>query len=79
MTNKPLTRKLLAVLLAVVILVGAMLTTTATSNTITVWEGYIATGITKGTGTNEDPFIISNGAELAYAVNNSKADTYYKL
>ncbi|MEE0928078.1 MAG: glycoside hydrolase family 3 C-terminal domain-containing protein [Acutalibacteraceae bacterium] len=79
MTNKPLTRKLLAVLLAVVILVGAMLTTTATSNTITVWEGDIATGLTKGTGTKADPFIISNGAELAYAVNNSKADTYYKL
>lgn len=57
--------------------------------TTNVWDGTIASGFAKGSGTEEDPFIISTGSELAYlayAVNNVLnngqiyyAQGYYKL
>lgn len=43
------------------------------------WDGIIVNGFASGMGTKANPYIISNGAELAYAVKNSEADTYYKL
>lgn len=43
-----------------------------------VWDGSIATACSYGTGTAEDPFIIKNGAQLAYAVLNNKAGEHYE-
>ena len=49
----------------------------------TVWDGSIAKSYRKGTGTKDDPYIISNGSELAYFASmlktNSYANTYFKL
>lgn len=57
--------------------------------TTNVWDGTIASGFAKGSGTPEDPFIITTGSELAYlayAINNVLnngqiyyAQGYYKL
>ena len=49
----------------------------------TVWNGEVATSYRKGTGTKEDPYIISSGEELAYLSLMLKGtdykDTYFKL
>lgn len=48
--------------------------------TYTIWDGSTATAPTKGTGTEADPYIITEAAELYYVVKNGgAADTYYKL
>ena len=49
--------------------------------TITVdqpWDGSVATAYTYGKGLAEDPFIIKNGAQLAYAVLNNKAGEHFE-
>lgn len=50
-------------------------------NDSTVWDGSIATSYRKGTGTQADPYVISNGSELAYFADQLKhtdyADTYF--
>lgn len=43
-----------------------------------IWDGSTATECAAGKGTAEDPFIIKNGAQLAYAVTNNKAGEHYK-
>lgn len=43
-----------------------------------VWDGSVATTL-QGSGTETDPYLISNGAELAYAVKNGTELKYYKL
>ena len=43
-----------------------------------VWDGSIATACADGTGTAEDPFIIKNGAQLAYAVRNNQVGQFYE-
>ena len=43
-----------------------------------VWDGSIASACSYGTGTAEDPFIIKNGAQLAYAVLHNKAGEHYE-
>jgi len=48
--------------------------------TSTVWDGTIATSFAYGTGTVNDPFIISNGSELAYffqEINGIDSSTYF--
>ena len=51
----------------------------------TVWDGSIATSYRSGSGKIDDPYIISNGAELAYFSSklkeeeNGYKDTYFKL
>ena len=45
-----------------------------------VWDGTVASGFAYGTGTEADPYLITNGAELARAVNifgDSIADSYF--
>lgn len=48
-----------------------------------IWDGSIATSYNAGTGTLEDPYIISNGSELAYfyteLLTNDYENTYFKL
>ena len=49
----------------------------------TVWNGDVAASYSKGSGTIDDPYIISNGAELAYFSSMLKTtdykDKYFKL
>lgn len=49
-----------------------------TSTVDQVWDGSTATEFAAGTGIKEDPFIIKNGAQLAYAVKNNKEGEWYK-
>ena len=50
-----------------------------------VWDGSVADSFAGGTGTQDDPYLISNGAELAYLSKiandnpNSTAGQYYQL
>ncbi len=50
-----------------------------------IWDGSIATGFAGGSGTQEDPYLISNGSELAYLAqevndnDNSYSGVYFKL
>ena len=64
------------------------LTKTVYYSTIVVWDGVSVSSSLKGSGTEEDPFLIENGADLAYirdVVNNAPATTpnfsgkYFKL
>lgn len=40
----------------------------ASTDGIVYWDGSTATGITEGSGTKDDPWVIRTGADLAYAV-----------
>ena len=71
--------KAISVLLTVALLLGTVVTAITTQAAIEVWDGTVAEDLSKGSGTKADPYIIGTGAELAYAVNNSAADKYYKL
>ena len=44
----------------------------------TPWDGTIADGIATGTGSPSSPYIIRTPEELAYAVNNNRADACYR-
>ncbi len=48
-----------------------------------VWDGKVATSYRAGTGSASDPYIISNGSELAYFANQLETtnytNTYFKL
>ena len=55
---------------------------TADNNSVTEapWDGGLALDFAEGTGTREDPYLISNGAQLAllaYEINNDSYNTYY--
>lgn len=48
--------------------------------TTTIWDGKIANNFSKGTGTNENPYIIKNGNELAYffkQINDNDSQKYF--
>ena len=51
--------------------------------TMSSWDGSIATNYQKGDGTKENPFIISNGSEFAFFIEQLKStdykDTYFEL
>ncbi len=46
-----------------------------------VWSGQIANNFAGGTGSEEDPYLIATGEQLALAIarNNSNGDLYYKM
>lgn len=48
----------------------------ATISTNTVWKGEVATSYHGGSGSKDDPYIISTGAELAYFSNMLKTTNY---
>ncbi len=53
--------------------------TTSTPSDITIWDGT-STAPTQGTGTEDDPWLITNGAELHYVIRTyGGAGEYYKL
>ena len=73
---------------AIVYFVGLCMTVCLLCSTVfaaDVWDGSTSTVFQKGSGTKEDPYLISTGAELAYLtggkfINLSKyANTYYAL
>ncbi|MBR5929724.1 MAG: leucine-rich repeat protein [Prevotella sp.] len=43
-----------------------------------VWDGSIADEFATGSGIKEDPYLIKNGAQLAYAVMNNKEGEWYQ-
>jgi hypothetical protein len=53
------------------------------SNAVTVWNGSVAGSYKEGDGTENDPYVISNGAELAYfssqLVSNNYENKYFVL
>ena len=55
----------------------------ATIYEATVWDGTVANSYREGSGTKEDPFVISNGSELAFfsemLKNTDYQDTYFTL
>ena len=72
-------KRFIAVFTAVLILTASIFIPAAMASEIVVWDGMIATSFSKGTGAKDDPYLIGNGAELAYAVNNSAALAVYSL
>lgn len=78
MSLKQMWRKTVSVLLTVVLTVGTVLPAVLTHAGIDVWKGDTATSL-QGGGTKADPYKISNGAELHFAVKNSVQGKFYKL
>ncbi|MBQ3057484.1 MAG: hypothetical protein IJD00_00870 [Clostridia bacterium] len=88
--KKSFSKKSLALLLAVAVVLTSLVTAfavtaSATVNPTNVWGGQsdVATSYAEGSGTGEtanDPILISNGAELARLIKDkSTANKYYKL
>ena len=44
-----------------------------------IWDGTVAASFETGTGSETDPYIISKGSELAFAISSSVDGAYYKL
>lgn len=55
----------------------AMLPTAALAADSNIWDGTVAAGFDGGTGTETDPYLISNGAELAYLADMVNKGTDY--
>ncbi len=72
----------LCLVLSVLPAIGAAAESTADEN---VWDGSVATGFASGSGSQLNPYLITNGAELAYLAKlinidaNMFATTYFKL
>ncbi|MCC8029703.1 MAG: hypothetical protein LIO75_07925 [Lachnospiraceae bacterium] len=49
-----------------------------TSSAADVWDGSVATGFAGGTGTEEDPYLIATGAQLAYLSVQVREGTTYE-
>ncbi|MBE6727832.1 MAG: glycosyl hydrolase family protein [Ruminococcaceae bacterium] len=64
-------KKLLAFLLTFALLLSSVTTAAVftASAEVDAWDGSIATAFAGGSGTKDDPYQISNGAELAYMFN----------
>lgn len=79
----PKLKKTLAFILTFAILLSAVITAAAVPATAAsgVWDGTIAESYAGGTGTRTDPFLISDGSQLAKMVNdgNDTAGKFYKL
>ena len=66
-------------------LVGVLLLPFTTLNAQSVWDGTVADSFAGGTGTEDDPYLIEDGSQLAYLAkitNDNPASTngtYYKL
>lgn len=79
----PKLKKALAFILTFAMLLSAVITAAAVPATAAtgVWDGTIADSYAGGKGTLNEPFLISNGSELAKMVNdgNDTAGKFYKL
>ena len=76
---KKVTNKILSMVLSILLISSALSValgvSAETSGNISVWDGSATTAFAGGTGTESDPYLISNGAELKYLANqvNAKA------
>ncbi len=70
--------RILAVVLTVVMLLAVM-PFSAVSAASKVWDGTVADGFASGSGTEDDPYIITNGAELALLLDFDSTDLYFEL
>jgi len=70
--------RILAVLLTAVMLLAVMplSAVTAAGN---VWDGTVASSFASGSGTESDPYIITNGAELAHLYEIDSTGLYFEL
>lgn len=79
----PKLKKTLAFILTFAMLLSAVITAAAVPAAAAsgVWDGTIAESYAGGTGTRTDPFLISDGSQLAKMVNdgNDTAGKFYKL
>ena len=79
----PKLKKTLAFILTFAMLLSAVITAAAVPATAAsgVWDGTIADSYAGGTGTRTDPFLISDGSQLAKMVNDGNDTTgkFYKL
>lgn len=79
----PKLKKTLAFILTFAMLLSAVITAAAVPATAAsgVWDGTIAESYAGGTGTRTDPFLISDGSQLAKMVNDGNDTTgkFYKL
>ncbi len=65
-----------------IFLVFAMLLAVAPLNAFAemdIWDGSVASGFASGSGTENDPYIITNGAELAYLSQINSRYLYFEL
>ena len=91
---KKVTNKILSMVLSILLISSALSATLGvsaeTSGDISVWDGTAADNFAGGTGTESDPYLISNGAQLKHLAdkvnaNNGKnestnfAGVYFKL
>ena len=76
-------KRLLATILTICMMVQLFACVTMASAMTQVWDGTVAESYTDGTGTADDPYIISSAAELAYMSAQVGAgvdlNAYYKL
>ena len=75
--NIVLVLSILLLFLTIAIPSFCMLLTKDNSNEVEYWDGTIATSYNKGTGSESDPYIISNGKELAYLAQEVNKGTTY--
>ncbi len=70
----PKLKKTLAFILTFAMLLSAVITAAAVPATAAsgVWDGTIAESYAGGTGTLDEPYLISNGSELAKMVNDGR-------
>ena len=74
--RRTIMKKILAFATTIAMLLSlAVLGSSASSE---VWDGSVATSFESGNGTEADPYVIKNGAQLAYLAQQvaTKADTY---
>ena len=94
MKIKSISKQALAVLLTLSVLASALMlntfsvfaegeNTTPETTPIQYWGGTAATGFAGGTGTVNDPYLISTGEQLAYLVSTTDSNTtngkYFEL
>ncbi len=80
-------KKLTSILLAFTLILSCVIIPTVVSaetDEIEVWDGTVATSFAGGDGSEENPFIIENGAQLAFAIqynvtDNGKYNKYFAL
>jgi len=70
--------RIIAVLLTVVMLLAVM-PFSAVSAAGKVWDGTVASSFASGNGTEDDPYIITNGAELAHLYEIDSTGLYFEL
>ncbi len=70
--------KIISLVLTVVMLLAVM-PFSAVSAASNIWDGSVAEGFASGSGTEDDPYIITNGAELALLSEIDTFELYFEL